>query len=556
MIGTPVRVPHPAGLPRHRARRRRQIMGTHVRSLQSSRRARRQARRPGPGRRAGGGALFLERAARRAHGHRRAARRSRFPSATSTTSATTASIAATATRRVETAAFAGMPSTRTCLTCHSQLFVDAPLLAPLHAATPSGRPIAWTLLHKLPDFVYFDHSIHVAKGVGCVECHGRVDQMPLDWRSAPLLMQWCLDCHRDPEPHLRPRDQVFVDDADVACTESRQPAPLVPLQTHAPAHRLLDLPSLTPHRLPCHPRRAIAVIALHAEGDDGHAGITRRGALQWMAASLALANAACTRAPRRTSLPVRRSRPRPGAADCPRTTRARSCATATRLGVLVGTREGRPIKIEGNPRIRRACGATDVFAQASILELWDPDRSQSVRTAPCGNGVAGRRARPACPRPGPPSTTPGAQRAATLAARPRARPRGADAALHLAHAAPRSCRRSLHRFPEARWHRHAPLLRPSRARRRAARLRPRVRLAAASRSRPVRRRPSTPIRSATVPGRAAPRARLGFAARRHGARARAHASRAVRRSRSKRTPGLFGARADERIALAPRRSRR
>jgi hypothetical protein len=110
---------------------------------------------------------------------------------------------------VETAAFAGMPATRTCLTCHSQLFVDAPMLAPLHRSAATGIPIAWTRLHKLPDFVYFDHSIHIAKGVGCVECHGRVDQMPLAWRSAPLQMQWCLDCHRNPQPHLRPHDEIF-----------------------------------------------------------------------------------------------------------------------------------------------------------------------------------------------------------------------------------------------------------------------------------------------------------------------------------------------------------
>ncbi len=111
---------------------------------------------------------------------------------------------------VETAAFAGLPSTSTCLTCHSQLYVDAPLLAPLHRSDAEDRPIGWTLVHKLPDFVYFDHSIHVTKGVGCVECHGRVDQMPLAWRSAPFLMQWCLDCHRDPAPHLRPHDQEFA----------------------------------------------------------------------------------------------------------------------------------------------------------------------------------------------------------------------------------------------------------------------------------------------------------------------------------------------------------
>ncbi len=135
---------------------------------------------------------------------------------------------------VEHAAFAGMPSTGTCLTCHSQLFVDAPLLAPLHRSEASGRPIAWTRLHKLPDFVYFDHSIHVTKGVGCIECHGRVDQMPLEWRSAPLLMQWCLDCHRDPRPHLRAPEAVF---SMVPTADAPRPAAPVPLQSPA---RLTD----------------------------------------------------------------------------------------------------------------------------------------------------------------------------------------------------------------------------------------------------------------------------------------------------------------------------
>lgn len=135
---------------------------------------------------------------------------------------------------VEIAAFPGMPSTRTCLTCHSQLYVDAPLLAPLHESEASGRPIAWTQLHKLPDFVYFDHSIHVTKGVGCVECHGRVDQMPLEWRSAPLLMQWCLDCHRDPQPHLRRRDLVF----SMAPTSALE-APALPVKLQS-TRRLTD----------------------------------------------------------------------------------------------------------------------------------------------------------------------------------------------------------------------------------------------------------------------------------------------------------------------------
>lgn len=110
---------------------------------------------------------------------------------------------------VETASFAGLPSTHVCMTCHSQLFTDAPVLAPLHASAASGQPLHWTRVHDLPDFVYFDHSIHVTKGVGCIECHGAVDRMPLTRREAPLEMQWCLACHRDPQPHLRPPQTVF-----------------------------------------------------------------------------------------------------------------------------------------------------------------------------------------------------------------------------------------------------------------------------------------------------------------------------------------------------------
>ena len=110
---------------------------------------------------------------------------------------------------VETSRYAGLPSTQVCLTCHSQLFTGAPMLQPLHDSARTGIPIAWRRVYSLPDFVYFDHSVHVAKGVGCVECHGRVDQMPLTWRAQPLQMQWCLACHRNPAPHLRPREQVF-----------------------------------------------------------------------------------------------------------------------------------------------------------------------------------------------------------------------------------------------------------------------------------------------------------------------------------------------------------
>ncbi len=110
---------------------------------------------------------------------------------------------------VEDSAFAGMPPTQTCMTCHSRLFTDQPMLRPVIESFERDKPIHWKRVHDLPDFVYFNHSIHIHKGVGCVSCHGRVDEMPLTRRVKPLTMQWCLSCHRDPAPHLRPREHVF-----------------------------------------------------------------------------------------------------------------------------------------------------------------------------------------------------------------------------------------------------------------------------------------------------------------------------------------------------------
>jgi hypothetical protein len=103
---------------------------------------------------------------------------------------------------VEKSGFAGIPATQVCMTCHSQLFTDAPVLEPLRESARTGRPIAWVRVHELPDFVFFDHSIHIAKGVDCADCHGRVDKMPRIRRVASLDMQWCLACHRDPAAHV------------------------------------------------------------------------------------------------------------------------------------------------------------------------------------------------------------------------------------------------------------------------------------------------------------------------------------------------------------------
>jgi len=110
---------------------------------------------------------------------------------------------------VETSAFAGIPSLSTCMSCHSQIYTEAPVLRPLISAYRGGKTLRWNRVHDLPDFVYFDHSIHLAKGVGCSTCHGRVDVMPLTWRIVSLDMQWCLDCHRAPEKYLRPADRIF-----------------------------------------------------------------------------------------------------------------------------------------------------------------------------------------------------------------------------------------------------------------------------------------------------------------------------------------------------------
>jgi hypothetical protein len=115
--------------------------------------------------------------------------------------------------QVETQRHAGFPSTHVCLTCHSQIYTDAKVLEPLRESERTGKPVVWKRVHKLSDFVFFDHSVHIAKGVGCVECHGRVDQMPITWRAQPLQMQWCLACHRDPAHHLRPHDKLFDMDA-------------------------------------------------------------------------------------------------------------------------------------------------------------------------------------------------------------------------------------------------------------------------------------------------------------------------------------------------------
>ncbi|MCO5044013.1 MAG: cytochrome c family protein [Kiritimatiellae bacterium] len=110
---------------------------------------------------------------------------------------------------VEEGAFAGIPPTKTCMNCHSQIFNDSPMLEPVRESWKTGESLQWNRVHDLPQFVYFNHSIHVAKGIGCSTCHGRVDQMPLTRKVNTLYMGWCLDCHRAPEKFVRPKDKIF-----------------------------------------------------------------------------------------------------------------------------------------------------------------------------------------------------------------------------------------------------------------------------------------------------------------------------------------------------------
>jgi hypothetical protein len=110
---------------------------------------------------------------------------------------------------VEVSAFAGMPPTETCMNCHRQIWTNADLLEPVRSSFANNVPIKWQRVHDLPDFVYFNHSVHVAKGIGCVTCHGQVDRMPLMFQQASLQMEWCLECHRNPGKYVRPREEVF-----------------------------------------------------------------------------------------------------------------------------------------------------------------------------------------------------------------------------------------------------------------------------------------------------------------------------------------------------------
>ena len=128
---------------------------------------------------------------------------------------------------VETSASAGMPSTQVCMNCHTQIWADSPYLEPVRESYRTGKPIEWTRVHDMPDYVYFNHSIHVNKGVGCSTCHGNVSQMPLMFQASSLQMEWCLSCHRQPQNFVREQKDIYKMDWQPPVNQAEVGAELV-----------------------------------------------------------------------------------------------------------------------------------------------------------------------------------------------------------------------------------------------------------------------------------------------------------------------------------------
>ncbi len=157
---------------------------------------------------------------------------------------------------VEKSSYAGIPPTKTCMNCHAQIWTNAQLLEPVRQSWATGNSLVWTKVHDLPDFVYFNHEIHVNKGLGCSSCHGRVDEMPLMYAQNTLQMEWCLNCHRNPAKNLRPTSEIYnmawkgpSEDHPVWCSVGEQKsgvptADSVNCVTHNPAEAGPQLASL------------------------------------------------------------------------------------------------------------------------------------------------------------------------------------------------------------------------------------------------------------------------------------------------------------------------
>src|ERR1039458_4592109 len=314
---------------------------------------------------------------------------------------------------VETSSFANIPPTKTCMNCHSEIWLTSPTLEPVRASFRTGASIRWTRVNDLPDFVYFNHSIHINKGIGCESCHGRVDRMPLTWQENSLQMEWCLDCHRHPEKHVRPREFItamgyqpaggqeemgrrlvkefrselaadgVVPGLPPPSGKARKAARVhyrhgipagrrsggdgtaagegIPDSRRAHTDQLFYLPSMSDLYEHEFPPQAIGW------SDDEDAEEGRRNFLKLMGASLALAGlTGCTRQPTEQIMPYVRQ-PEDLIPGKPLFYATAATLGGVASGVLVESHEGRPTKIEGNPDHPATLGACDVFSQASVL---------------------------------------------------------------------------------------------------------------------------------------------------------------------------------------------
>src|ERR1700738_3546661 len=282
---------------------------------------------------------------------------------------------------VESSATAGIPPTKTCMNCHSVLFNNAGYLEPVRESYRTDKSIEWVRVHRLADYVYFNHSIHINKGVGCSTCHGQVNQMPLMFQASPLLMQWCLECHRNPEAVLRPRDQVFNMDwkapANQAEVGKRLAAVRAKLQSKSGKQywRTIEELAEDPHFEDLlhreFPRQA-------SEWDEA---VDRRDFLKLMAASLAFAGLSGCKANVQTHIVPYVKQPDGLVLGKPLFFATAMPFGGDAIGVLGESHEGRPTKIEGNPDHPASLGGTDAITQASVLNLYDPDRAQTVTFA-------------------------------------------------------------------------------------------------------------------------------------------------------------------------------
>ncbi len=246
-------------------------------------------------------------------------------------------------------------------------------------------PIPWVKVHDLPDYVYFNHSAHVTRGIGCVSCHGRIDKMEVVSQDQPLTMGWCLDCHRQPEKFLRPVEDVTRMDWTAGEDQLELGRRLRTERQHQPFDGLCDMSPIDradrywrslDEKADTPEFRAMLAREYPSEPWESLPPSTRRQFLKVMGASLALAGLAGCRCPREKIVPF--ARPAGYTPGVPL-----QYATAMELGgvasgLLVTSYDGRPIKIEGNPEHPMNLGAADAITQASILGLYDPARSRAV----------------------------------------------------------------------------------------------------------------------------------------------------------------------------------